>query len=193
GADSPAFCAGMARLAYSVPELSMKAAREAVRRDPALLVEMVDLYQPMGLTDTEWLAIVPERAVDRLELAMVLDARRQRGESLAAYRAAGAGAPPGAVRPRGDAGVYRWALAEALGRAGADGDAVTVLREAVAADAANPELERALGAALARRNDPAALDHLRLAVTAIDRLGGAEERRPFPVDDKRLARLIERL
>ena len=187
GADSPAFYAGMARLAYSVPELSMKAAREAVRRDPTLLVEMVDLYQPMGLTDTEWLVIVPERAVDRLELAMVLEARRRSVESLAAYRAGVAVAPPR------DAGVYRWALAEALGRAGADGDAVTVLREAVAADAANPELERALGAALARRNDPAALDHLRLAVAAIDRLGGAEERRPFPVDDKRLAGLIERL
>ena len=187
GADSPAFYAGMARLAYSVPELSMKAAREAVRRDPTLLVEMVDLYQPMGLSDTEWLVIVPERAVDRLELAMVLEARRRSVESLAAYRAGVAVAPPR------DAGVYRWALAEALGRAGADGDAVTVLREAVAADAANPELERALGAALARRNDPAALDHLRLAVTAIDRLGGAEERRPFPVDDKRLAGLIERL
>ena len=71
----------------------MKAAREAVRRDPALLVEMVDLYQPMGLTDTEWLVIVPERAVDRLELAMVLEARRRRvGESRRVPRRGGGGA-----------------------------------------------------------------------------------------------------
>src|SRR6185295_6843530 len=94
GADSPVFYAGMARLAYSVPELSMKAAREAVRRDPALLVEMVDLYQPMGFTEAEWLTIVPEHAVDRLDLAMVLGARGRRAESLAAYRAALTVAPP---------------------------------------------------------------------------------------------------
>src|SRR4029453_5770083 len=105
GADSPAFCAGMSRLAYSVPELSMKAASEAVRRDPALLVEMVDLYQPMGLTDAEWLVIVPQRAGGRPDLGGVLGGRRRRSESLAAYRAAVAVASPS------DAGVYRWALA----------------------------------------------------------------------------------
>jgi tetratricopeptide (TPR) repeat protein len=187
GADSPVFYAGMARLAYSVPELSVKAAREAVRRDPALLVEMVDLYQPMGFTDTEWLTIVPELAVDRLELAMILGARGRRAESLAAYRAALAAAPPREVI------VYRWALATELERIGADDDAIAVLREAVAADASNPELQRALGAGLARRNDPEALDHLRLAVNATERLGEAEERRPFIVVDPRLAGLVERI
>ena len=187
GANSPIFYAGMARLAYSVPELSMKAAREAVRRDPALLVEMVDLYQPMGLTDTEWLTIVPERAVDRLDLAMVLEARGQRAESLAAYRAALA------VASSREAIVCRWALADALGRAGGDDEAIAVLREALVADAGNPELQRALGAVLARRNDPEALDHLRLAVSATERLGEAEERRPFLVGDTRLAGLVERL
>ena len=187
GADSPVFYAGMARLAYSVPELSVKAAREAVRRDPALLVEMVDLYQPMGFTGTEWLTIVPERAVDRLELAMILGARGRRAESLAAYRAALAAAPPREVI------VYRWALATELGRIGADDDAIAVLREAVAADASNPELQRALGVQLARRNDPEALDHLRLAVSATERLGEAEERRPFIVVDPRLAGLVERI
>jgi tetratricopeptide (TPR) repeat protein/O-antigen ligase len=187
GADSPVFYAGMARLAYSVPELSMKAAREAVRRDPALLVEMVDLYAPMGLTETEWLTIVPERAVDRLELAMVLGARGRRAESLAAYRAAVA------VAPSSEIVVYRWALADALARMGAVDDALLVLREAVAADPSNAELQRALGVALARRNDPEALDHLRRAVSVTERLGEAEERRPFVVSDPRLAGLIQRI
>jgi tetratricopeptide (TPR) repeat protein len=187
GADSPVFYAGMARLAYSVPELSMTAAREAVRRDPALLGEMVELYSPRGLTDVEWLTVVPERAVDRLDLAMVLGARGQRAESLAAYRAAVA------VAPANEMGVYRWALADALGRAGAVDDALAVLREAVAADPGNAELQRALGVALARRNDPGALDHLRRAVSVTERLGDAEERRPFVVNDPRLAGLIARI
>ena len=187
GADSPVFYAAMARLAYSVPELGVKAAREAVRRAPELIVEMVDLYRPMGFTEVEWLTVVPERAEDRLELAMVMEARGQRPESLAAYRAALAVATPQ------DVSVYRWALAEALGRLGAEGDAVTILREAAVADPGNTELERALGAALARRKDPEALDHLRLAVSAMDRLGDAEEHRPFPVAEARLAKLIQRL
>ena len=187
GADSPVFYAGMARLAYSVPELSMQAAREAVRRDPALLVEMVDLYQPMGFTEAEWLAIVPEHAVDRLDLAMVLGARGRRAESLAAYRAALAVAPPR------EETVYRWALADTLARLGAVDEALAVLRKAVAADPSNAELQRALGAALARGNDPEALDHLRRAVSATERLGEAEERRPFVVSDPRLAALIERI
>jgi tetratricopeptide (TPR) repeat protein len=148
---------------------------------------MVDLYQPMGLTETEWLAIVPERAVDRLDLAMVLGARGRRAESLAAYRAALA------VAPARETNVYRWALADALSRIGADADALPLLREAVAADPSNAELQRALGAGLARANDPAALDHLRRAVSATDRMGEAEERRPFIVDDPRLATLIERV
>jgi tetratricopeptide (TPR) repeat protein len=187
GRDSPLFYAGLARLAYSVPELGLRAAREAVRRRPALLGEMIDLYRPLGLTDAEWLALAPATAVDRLALAALLEARRLGPESLAAYRAALAAAPPA------EAAVYRWALAEALGRAGAGVEAITILRAAVAAEAGNPELERALGAALARGEDPEALDHLRAAVAAMDSRPAAGERRPFVVADRRLAELLARL
>jgi len=76
---------------------------------------------------------------------------------------------------------------------GAVDDALAALREAVAADPSNAELQRALGLALARRNDPEALDHLRRAVSVTERLGEAEERRPFVVSDPRLAGLIERI
>jgi tetratricopeptide (TPR) repeat protein len=187
GRDSPLFYAGMARLAYSVPELGLRAAREAVQRQPALLAEMIDLYRPLGLTEGEWLALVPASAVDRLALAVALEARRLRTDSLAAYRSAVAAA----ASP--ESGVYRWALAEALGRAGAEAEAIGVLRLALTADPGNPELERALGAALARRNDPVALEHLRAAVAAMDRRPEAAERRPFVVADARLAALLARL
>ena len=189
GRDSPLFYAGLARLAYSVPELGLRAAHEAVRRQPALLGEMIDLYRPLGLVEAEWLTLAPARAVDRLDLAVLLEARRLGAVSLAAYRAAVAAAAPD------EAAVYRWALAEALGRAGADADAEAIeeLNAALAADAGNPELERALGTALARGGDPEALDHLRAAVAAMERRSRVAERRPFPVRDARLAGLVTRL
>ena len=187
GRDSALFYAAMARLAYSMPELGLRAAREAVQRQPALLAEMVELYRPLGLTDTEWLALAPptgaiawrwrccSRAGGSTPTRSPSTGRRWR-------------------RPRRfEAGVCRWALAEALGRAGAGGEAVQVLRAALAADPGNPELERALGAALARENDPEALDRLRAAVTAMERRPAAGERRPFAVPDARLAALISRL
>ena len=52
-------------------------------------------------------------------------------------------------------GRHRWALGEALGRAGADADAVAMLRPALGAGASDLELERSLDA-LAPRGDPEA-------------------------------------
>jgi tetratricopeptide (TPR) repeat protein len=187
GRDSPLFYAGLARLAYSVPDLGLRAAREAVQRRPALLPEMVDLYRPLGLTGAEWLALAPPTAIDRLALGVLLEERRLTAEALAAYRAAASVAAPSEAAP------CRWALAEALARAGALEEAVTVLRAALAADPGNPELARALGVALARGGDPEALDHLRAAVAAMDSRPAAGERRPFPVAAPRLADLLARL
>jgi tetratricopeptide (TPR) repeat protein/O-antigen ligase len=188
GADSPLFYAGMARLAYSMPELGLRAAHEAVRRRPALLPEMMELYRPLGLTEPEWLGLVPATAVDRLDLAVQLEARGFGAESLAAFRAAVEAAPPR------EGSVYAWALAEALGRARHDVEAVQALRTAVAADAGNPELERALGAALARRNDPEALEHLRAAVGLMDRGANTVGWQPFALRaDARLSRIVSAL
>ncbi len=184
GADSPLFYAGMARLAYSMPELGLRAAHEAVRRRPTLLPEMIELYRPLGLTEPEWLALVPATAVDRLDLAVQLEARGFGAESLAALRAAVEAAPP---RERS---VYAWALAEALGRVRRDAEAIQALRAAAAADAGNPELERALGAALARRGDPESLDHLRAAVGLMDRGTSAVGWQPFALRDARLSRIV---
>ena len=186
GANSPLFYAAMARLAYSVPELGLAAAREAVTRDPQLLGEMIDVYRSFGLTEAEWLAFVPTTAVDRLDLAMQLEARRMRGAALAVYRGAVE------VAPAREATLYRWALGEALGRAGAGAEAIATLREATRVDPGNPELERALGAALGRAADPEALDHLRLATGIMESRAVAAERRPFPVRERRLATLVTR-
>jgi tetratricopeptide (TPR) repeat protein/O-antigen ligase len=187
GRNSPLFYAGMARLAYSVPELSLRAAREGVARRASLMPEMIALYRPLGLTDAEWLTVVPATAVDQLELAILLERGGLRRPGLHAFRAAAAAAPAE------EAGVYRWALGEALARAGAVEDAVEVLRTARATDAGNVELARSLGAALAHRGDPEALDHLRAAAAGAERLANAADRRPFPVASSRLARLVEGL
>jgi len=89
--------------------------------------------------------------------------------------------------------VYAWALAEALGRAGHDTDAIQALRPVLVADAGNPELERALGAALARRGDPEALDHLRAAVDLMDRAAATVAWQPFPLSDGRLRGVVTTL
>jgi Flp pilus assembly protein TadD len=187
GRQSPLFYAGMARLSYSLPELSLRAAREGIARRASLMPEMIDLYRPLDLTEAEWLRLVPDTTVDRLELAIELEARGLTSASLAAFRAAASVAAPA------ESVLSRWALGEALGRAGRDAEAVEVLRAALGLEPGNPELERALGAALARRDDPEALDHLRAAATATDRPAGAVDRAPFAPAAPRLARLVRSL
>jgi tetratricopeptide (TPR) repeat protein/O-antigen ligase len=183
--DNANLYASMARLAYSLPELGLAAAREAVSRQPRLLASLVDTYRRLGLSDTEWLSMVPATAIDRVELGAALESRGLRAEALAAYRAALEAAPP----PQ--AGVYRWALARALGRQGQDEEAISLLQQALAAEPGNAELQRAMGLALARRGDPAALDHLRLAVATMER-PTPSDRSPFGVRERRLMAWMER-
>ncbi|OGL10837.1 MAG: hypothetical protein A3I17_10350, partial [Candidatus Rokubacteria bacterium RIFCSPLOWO2_02_FULL_72_37] len=75
--DNPRLYASLARLSMrEIPSLGLRASREAVRRGPALLPELVDLWRGVGLRDAEWLALVPETAADRLDLALRLEDRR---------------------------------------------------------------------------------------------------------------------
>ena len=172
--------AAIARIAYTAPEIGLKAAREAVQRQPTLLGELVAVYGRLGLDDAEWLAIVPATVADRLELAALLEARPfTAGNSLAAYRAAVEAAPPPQVP------FARWVLAGALARRGDDRAAVAQLEQALAAQPGTPELERALAEALARQGEPAALDHFRRALATMERQAGAD-RRPFDLRDGRL-------
>ncbi|MEX2147060.1 MAG: O-antigen ligase family protein [Candidatus Rokuibacteriota bacterium] len=184
--DNATMYATMARLAYSLPDLGLRAAREAVRRQPHLLASLVDTYRPLSLSEAEWLSMAPDTAIDRLELGAVLESRRLWPAALAAYRAALE------VAPAPQARVYRWGLARALGRQGHDEEAIAVVRAALAEDPGNAELHRTLGLALARRGDPAALDHLRLAVAAMERHAGAVERGPFDLGEPRVAAWAQR-
>lgn len=185
-ADNAGMYESLARLAYSVPEVGLPAAREAARRDPSRVPALVDLWRPLGLTDAEWLAVVPERAPDRLELAAALEARGLARAALAVYRAAREAASPA------ERAICRWALAGALARDGQPQAAAAELQPAVAEEPDNAELRRALGEALARSGDPAALDHFRRAVTASEQPAGAVSRSPFATRDARLEAWIRR-
>lgn len=185
--ENPRFYASVARLAAATrPRLGLAAAREALRRGPALLAELVDTYRPIGLTETEWLQLVPESAVDRAALAEALEARSFAPESLVAYRAALEVAPPH------EGPVYRWLLAEAFGRRGREEAAQAQLAAALAADPGNPELHRAMAEVLARRGDPAALESLRRALLFAGRLDPMKDGGPFGTKDARLAALVAR-
>jgi tetratricopeptide (TPR) repeat protein len=186
--DEPRLYYSAARLAQTaLPELGREAAREAVRRGPELIPDLVDLYRPIGLTEQAWLGLVPETPVDRLDLATALEDRQLVGEGLAAYRAALAGAPE-PVRP-----LYRWMFALALLRAGQAAAAEAELAEALKADPQNPELHRAHGQARAARGAADALDSYRAALAAAEQRARARPiPPPFALRDARLQRIAER-
>ena len=186
--ENPRFYASTARLAMrELPQLGLRAAREATRRDPALIPALVDLYRQVGLSEAEWLALVPEAPVDRLDLAAHLEDRRLVAEALAAYRAALAGAGE-LERP-----LYRWMLAQALLKAGQAAAAQSQLEAALRSDARNPELHRALGTVRAARGDADALESFRLALAgALERARVRPTPPPFVVTDERLLGIAER-
>ncbi|OGA01792.1 MAG: hypothetical protein A3I00_05490 [Betaproteobacteria bacterium RIFCSPLOWO2_02_FULL_64_12] len=186
--ENPGIYESVARLTVSRIDLSIPVAREAVRRDAARLGSLVQTYRTVGLTEAEWLALVPESAVDRLDLAIRLEDQRLFQESVTAYRAAAA------LAPRLEAPLYEWMLAQALARGGRAEAAQLELERALAADPTSPELHRALGEVLAQRGDPAALRSLRAAVAAAERVSSAPPPRnmPFHVATGRLASLLEK-
>jgi tetratricopeptide (TPR) repeat protein len=184
----PRLYASVARLAQTArPELGLTAAREAARLGPELIPELVDLYRAAGLAEAAWLALVPDTAADRLELAAALEARGLTAEGLAAYRAALAAAPQ-AARP-----LCRWLLGQALARAGQAPAAQAELEQAVREDRGSPEVHGALADARAGRDDPAALQSYRDALAAAERRAGLRPRPPlFALTDGRLRGIAER-
>ncbi len=182
--DNAGMYESVARISYSVPEVSLRAAQEALRRNPTRLEALVDLYLPLGLTELEWLALVPETGPARLELASVLEKRRLREAALVVYKAAGD------VAPSSDRSLYRWALASALLRQDRINGAVGELKQALGIDRENPELHTMLGEALARREDATATEHFRAAVAASERPDKAGTN-PFAIGDARSAAWLQ--
>ena len=145
-------------LGGSFRDAGVRAARNVVARDPTLLVELVDRFVPLGLSASEWIAAVPDSALDRLELGSLLEKRVMFPEAAHAYQQAVEIAP---VR---DTVVPRWMLARLLVRQGRGREALAALDQAIMVDSANPELHLERARTLAALGDAGALDSYRLAL-----------------------------
>jgi tetratricopeptide (TPR) repeat protein/O-antigen ligase len=138
--------------------IAVESGREAVARQPALLPDLVERLAPHGLDSAHWLALVPPTAVDRIHLAVLLEARGLGTAAQDMYvRAVEVAAPSEAV-------FARWALARSLLRRGAAREALEHLQLATGLEPDNPELELARGQALTAMDAPDALDAYRSAV-----------------------------
>ena len=168
--EEPRLYLALAQFAVTRPEIGLRAAREAVSREPELLTMLVDTFLPMQLSAAQWLVVVAGSPADELRLAALLERRGLARESVASYRKAAEDAAPQ------DRPVFRWMLARALGRNGDDVAALSELAEALKADPHNGELHFAMANVLARRGDPGALDRFRLAVAK----GEEQDRLPHP-------------
>ncbi len=171
-------------------DVGLRAARGAVQRDPGLLPDLVDRFLPLGLSEAQWAALVPDFALDQLDLATVLEARGVLREAGAVHRRAVELAAPG------EASLYRWMRAGFLMRRGDSEGALAELDAALRGDPENPELHLARGQALAARGDPAALDAYRAALmkAGVRARQPARDPLPFRVTEPRARALIaERL
>jgi tetratricopeptide (TPR) repeat protein len=140
-------------------ERGLHAARAAITRDPKLLPDLVDQLLPAGLTEDQWLALVPPTTIDRLRLGLALEKLGLFDLALPIYRRAVQAAASDA-----DAALARWMLAQALTQRGDPRGALSELEVALKGEPKNPELHLARGQALARLGDAGALDAFRAAV-----------------------------
>ena len=156
-------------------EIGLRAAREAILEDPGLLPDLVDRFLPLDLSGAQWVAMVPEAALDRADLGALLEERGLRSEAAYAYQHAISGAPAG------QASLMRWMLARLLLRQQHPAEALGEVDEALAQDPDNPELHLARAQALAALGDPAALAAYRLATLKAGVQGGGlgADRQPF--------------
>src|SRR5207248_9095877 len=56
-------------------DLALRAARDGVARDRSMLGRVLSEVPPIGLTDAQWLALVPESSAVRLHAALGLETR----------------------------------------------------------------------------------------------------------------------
>ena len=142
----------------SATEIGLRAARAVVALDPGLLPDLVDQFLPQGLTAAQWVAMVPESALDRADLGTLLEQRALAAEAAYAYQRAIE------VAPTGQRVLPSWLHARLLLRQEHAREALGDIETALAGDPDNPELYLARGQALTALGDPAALDAYRLAV-----------------------------
>ena len=172
-----------------VTEIGLRAAREAVLDDPGVLPDLVDQFLPLNLTGAQWVAMVPDSALERAGLGLVFDERGLRPEAAYAYRQAIA------IAPASQTALMRWLLARLLLRQQHPGEAVAEIDAALAQDPDNPELHLARAQALAALGDPGALAAYRLAVLKAQVRGGGPggDRQPFGFLPPRGSGLVSRV
>ncbi|HTG11828.1 MAG TPA: O-antigen ligase family protein, partial [Candidatus Eisenbacteria bacterium] len=139
-------------------EIGLRAARAVVALAPELLPDLVDRFLVHGLTATQWVAMVPDSTLDRVDLGTLLEQGALAAEAAYAYQRAIE------VAPTGQRVLPSWLHARLLLRQGHAREALGDIETALAGDRDNPELYLARGQALTALGDPAALDAYRLAV-----------------------------
>jgi tetratricopeptide (TPR) repeat protein len=166
-------------------EAGLRAARGAVERDPELLGDLIDQFLPLRLNGAQWVAMVPESAIDRAELGALLEERRLRAEAAQAYRSAVEVASTGQA-PLG------WMLARLELREKRPREALGAIEVALAQDPDNPELHLVRAEALAALGDAGALTAYRLAVLKAELPAGRPVDQPFGVLPPRTQALVSR-
>jgi tetratricopeptide (TPR) repeat protein len=169
-------------------EIGLRAAREAIQQDPGLLPDLVDRFLPLGLSGPQWIAMVPEAALDRADLGALFEERGLPSEAAYAYQHAIR------VAPASQASLTRWMLARLLLRQQVPGEALGEVDVALVQDPDNPELHLVRAQVLAALGDPAALAAYRLAALKAGVKGGgaAADRQPFGFLPPRARALVSR-
>jgi tetratricopeptide (TPR) repeat protein len=166
-------------------EAGLLAVRGAVGRDPELLGDLIDQFLPLRLSGAQWVAMVPESAIDRAELGALLEERRLRTEAIQAYRSAVEVASTGQA-------TLGWMLARLELREKRPREALGAVEMALAQDPDSPELHLVHGEALAALGDPGALTAYRLAVLKAELPGGRPADQPFGLVPPRIQVLVSR-
>jgi len=144
-----------------VTEVGLRAGQATVGLDPALLPDLVDQFLLLELTGPQWVALVPETALDRADLGVLLEQRALTAEAAYAYQRAVE------VAPTEQLVLPRWLQARLLLQQRHPREALAALEPALARDPDNPELYLTRGQALVALGDPGALEAYRLAVLKV--------------------------
>jgi tetratricopeptide (TPR) repeat protein/O-antigen ligase len=147
-----------------VTEVGLHAGQATVALDPTLLPDLVNQFLSQDLTGPQWVALVPETALDRVDLGLLLEQQALTAEAAYAYQRAVEVAPPD------QQALPRWLHARLLLQQRHPQEALAALEPALARDPDNPELYLTRGQAQVALGDPGALEAYRLAALKVSGL-----------------------
>jgi tetratricopeptide (TPR) repeat protein/O-antigen ligase len=167
-------------------EIGLRAARAVVALDPGRLPDLLDQFLLQGLSPAQWVAMVPETALDRADLGTLLEQRALFAGAAEAYRQAIE------VAPSPQSALTYWLRARLRLRERSPREALRDIDMALAQDPDNPELHLVRAEALAALGDVGALTAYRLAVLKAELPGGRPAGQPFGVQTPRVQALVSR-